>query len=111
MRRAADHERAGPQLDQGCKNCVEVAFGAHMQDMDLQPEGASCRPQVFRGGLGELRTSRVDEQSNDGLRRLALENPANVATGEAVWCQILARAYARAICAFYYLRGSSAGLM
>jgi hypothetical protein len=69
MRRAADHERAGPQLDQGCKNCVEVAFGAHMQDMDLQPEGASCRPQVFRGGLGELRTSRVDEQSNDGLRR------------------------------------------
>ena len=42
----ADHERAGSQLDQGCEGRVEVAFGACVQDMELQPEGAGRRLQV-----------------------------------------------------------------
>ena len=42
----ADHERACPQLDQGCEGRVEVAFGARMQDMELQPEGAGRRLHV-----------------------------------------------------------------
>ena len=41
----ADHEPAGPQLGQGCKDRIEVAFGAGMQDMELQPEGAGRRLQ------------------------------------------------------------------
>jgi hypothetical protein len=36
--------------------------------MELQPEGAGCRLQVFCGGLGEIRTGRIDEQRNDGHR-------------------------------------------
>ena len=44
----ADHERAGSQLDQGCEDRIEVAFGAGMQDMELQPEGAGRRLQVSR---------------------------------------------------------------
>ena len=48
----ADHERAGPQLDQGCEGRIDVAFGAGMQDMELQPEGAGRRLQVSRLGLG-----------------------------------------------------------
>ena len=48
----ADHERAGSQLDQGCEDRVEVAFGARMQDMELQPEGARRRLHVSRLGLG-----------------------------------------------------------
>ena len=44
----ADHEPAGSQLDQGCEDRIEVAFGAGMQDMELQPEGAGRRLQVSR---------------------------------------------------------------
>ena len=42
----ADHERAGSQLDQGREDRIEVAFGAGMQDMELQPEGAGRRLQL-----------------------------------------------------------------
>ena len=58
----ADHERACSQLDQGCKDRIEVAFGARMQDMELQPEGAGRRLQVSRYGLGKSGIGRVDEQ-------------------------------------------------
>ena len=36
-----DHERACPQLGHGCKDSIEIAVAARMQDMELQPEGAS----------------------------------------------------------------------
>ena len=64
----ADHERACSQLDQGCEDRIEVAFGARMQDMELQPEGAGRRLQVSRLGLGNSGIGRVDEQGNDGRR-------------------------------------------
>jgi hypothetical protein len=44
----ADYERAGSQLNQGCKDGIEVAFGARVQDMEVKPEGASYSPHVFR---------------------------------------------------------------
>ena len=31
----ADHETACSQLDQACKDCIEVAVGAGTQDMEL----------------------------------------------------------------------------
>ena len=31
----ADHERARPQLDQGCKDRIEIAIGTRKQDMEL----------------------------------------------------------------------------
>ena len=48
----ADHERRLPQLGQSCEDRIDVAFGARMQDMELQPEGARRRLQVSRHGLG-----------------------------------------------------------
>ena len=50
---AADHEPACPQLGQGCEDGIEVALGARMQDMELQPERARRRLQVSRYGLGD----------------------------------------------------------
>ena len=44
----ADYERAGSQSGQGCEDRIEVALGARMQDMKLQPEGAGRRLQVSR---------------------------------------------------------------
>src|SRR5262249_4294132 len=45
---AADHERAGLQSGQGREDHIEVAVGARMQDMELEPEGTGCRLQVSR---------------------------------------------------------------
>ena len=51
----ANDERAGPLLDHGCEGRVDVAFGAGIQDMELQPQRARRRLQVFR-----LRSRRSD---------------------------------------------------
>ena len=34
-----DHKSTCLQLDQGCKDCIKVAFRARIKGMDLQPEG------------------------------------------------------------------------
>ena len=60
-----DHERACPQLDQSCKSRIEVAFGAGVQNMELQPEGAGRSLHVARGGLGKRRIGRIDKQRHD----------------------------------------------
>ena len=62
----ADYERAGSQSGQGCEDRIEVALGARMQDMELQPEGVGRRLHVSRYGLGNGGMSRVNEQGNDG---------------------------------------------
>jgi hypothetical protein len=33
----SDREPARSQLDQVCEDCIEVTFGAGIQDMELQP--------------------------------------------------------------------------
>jgi hypothetical protein len=63
----ADHERAGPQMDQGCEHRIEVAFGAGVKEMELQPESAGRRLQVYRLGHGS-RIGRVDQERDDGRR-------------------------------------------
>lgn len=47
----ADHDRADPQSSRCCKGCVEVAFTAGVEDMELQPQCARCRVQVSPFGL------------------------------------------------------------
>ena len=64
----SDHEPVGPQLGQGCEYRIEVALGAGVQDMELQPEGAGRRLQVFRYGLCNKGAGRVDEKRNDVRR-------------------------------------------
>src|SRR5262249_60182998 len=63
----ADHEPACPQLEQGCEDRIEVALGARVQDMTLQPEGARRRLQLSRQGLG-TRIGWIDEDRNGGCR-------------------------------------------
>jgi hypothetical protein len=43
-------------------------LGAGIQDMELQPEGASSRLQVFRYALCNKGAGRVDEKRNDVRR-------------------------------------------
>src|SRR5262249_24769003 len=64
----ADHEPACPQLEQGCEDRIEVALGARVQDMKLQPEGARRRLQISRQGLG-TGIGWIDEDRNDGCSR------------------------------------------
>jgi hypothetical protein len=44
----ADDEPAGSHPNQRRKGRIDVGFGAGVQHMALQPEGASCRLQVLR---------------------------------------------------------------
>ena len=56
-----------PQLNQGRKDRIEVALGAGVQDMQLQPESAGRRLQVSRLGLC-TGIGRVDEHRNNRRR-------------------------------------------
>src|SRR5262249_55399497 len=62
----ADHETICPQLDQGRKGRIEVALGAHLQDMKLEAECAGRGLHSSRDGLRKSRLGRVDEQSYGG---------------------------------------------
>jgi hypothetical protein len=61
-----DHERARPQLRQGCEHGVEVAFATRMQDVQLQPELARRSLGVSHQPLGKSAIDRIDEQGNAG---------------------------------------------
>jgi hypothetical protein len=69
---AADHESACPQLGQGCKNGIEVTYGASIQHMELQPKRARGRLQLARYGFGIGDGGRVNEQCNASRRRYQL---------------------------------------
>ena len=64
----ADHERACSQLGQGCKDRIEIAIGARIQDMEFQPEGTGRRLQSLHERLSKS-AGRVDEHGNGGRRR------------------------------------------
>src|SRR5262249_51860451 len=64
----ADDEPARSQLDQLCEDLIKVTFGAGIENMELQPEGAS-RCLQFRGvGLSKRGIGWVDKQSHDARR-------------------------------------------
>src|SRR6266403_4664948 len=45
---------------------IEIAFGAGMQDMHLQPEATGRRLQVLRSGLSLIRIGRRDVAARSG---------------------------------------------
>ena len=61
----ANNEPAGAQLDKLPEGCVDFAFCAGIQDMQLQPERTRCVPHpfCFRFGNGGI---RIDQQSDGG---------------------------------------------
>ena len=59
---ADGHQPVCPQLVQGRKSPIEIAFGAGLQDMNLQAERAGGRLQTFQKSIG-TGICRVDEQS------------------------------------------------
>ena len=52
-------------MDQSCKSRLEVAFGAGVQNMELEPEGAGRSLHVARGGLRKRRIGRINKQRHD----------------------------------------------
>jgi hypothetical protein len=60
------------QLDQLCKDRVEVTFGAGAEDMKFQPESLGRRQDHTRLGLGKNGIGRVDEKGHDACRRKQL---------------------------------------
>jgi Phage integrase family len=65
----ADHERTGLYLGQGGEGGVEVAFGARVQHMDLEPELAGGRLRVSQQGFRKRAIGRVDEKRDAGRGR------------------------------------------
>ena len=65
---AGDHESARPQLDQLCEGCIEVTFGADIEDLEIQPEGVSRCLQLPCDGIRESGIGRVDQQGYDASR-------------------------------------------
>src|SRR5215469_17289315 len=59
--RVGADERGGMQLDKGCEGGVDLAFGAGLQDIELQPLLARRLLHVLYHALG-TRTVRVREQ-------------------------------------------------
>src|SRR5262249_21295201 len=70
---SADYERVCSELDQTRERCVDLTFGAGIQDMDLQPNRVRRLLHVFRLGLGSG-IFRVHEQTdNFGCRHRVVQ--------------------------------------
>ena len=48
----ADEKGVGPLAHKGCEGRIDLAAGAGVEDLDLQPDGASRRFHVSQRGLG-----------------------------------------------------------
>src|SRR5260221_9163432 len=65
---SADHERAGLYCGQGREDCIKIVFGARVEDVELQPKGASPFLHVARQAFSNG-GSWVDEKGNFTRRR------------------------------------------
>ena len=61
---AADEEGVGPLAHKSCEGRIDLAAGAGVEDLDLQPHGASSRFHVSQRGLGSRSIGRIDEHGN-----------------------------------------------
>ena len=61
----SDYERTSTQLNHRCKDAIEVALGAGMQEIELQSKLASRCLKVSRLDLG-TGIGRIDERCHDG---------------------------------------------
>src|ERR1700730_11470374 len=53
-----------PLADNACEGRIDLPACADIEDLDLQPDGASSRCHVFQRGLGTRRIGRIDEHTN-----------------------------------------------
>src|SRR5262249_14129868 len=63
VRITSDYDPTGSRLDQTFEDTVQVAVGARIENMELQPEGAGRSLRVFRLDL-RIRVGWVDEYGN-----------------------------------------------
>ena len=61
---AADEEGVGPLAHERCEGRIDLAAGAGVEDLDLQPHGASSRFHVSQRGLGNGSIGRIDEHGH-----------------------------------------------
>ena len=61
---AADEEGVGPLAHKSCEGRIDLAAGAGVEDLDLQPHGAGSRFHVSQRGLGSRSIGRIDEHGN-----------------------------------------------
>ena len=61
---AADEQRVGPLAHKRCEGRIDLAAGAGVEDLDLQPHGARSRFHVSQRGLGSRSIGRIDEHGN-----------------------------------------------
>jgi len=66
---AANHESACSQLDELCEDAVEFAFGAGIQNMEIQSESTSRCLQHPCAAVGESRSGWINKQGHDPRRR------------------------------------------
>ena len=62
----ADEERVGPLARKRCEGRIDLAAGAGVEDLDLQPHGAGGRFHVSQRGLGSRGIGRIDEHGHTG---------------------------------------------
>jgi hypothetical protein len=72
---ATDEEGVGPFTHKGSESGIDLADGAGFEDLDLQPDGASCCFGFPYRRLAILRIGRVDQNGDTtgcGQMQLAL---------------------------------------
>ena len=60
----ADEERVGPLAHKRCEGRIDLAAGAGVEDLDLQPHGAGSRFHVSQRGLGSRSIGWIDEHGH-----------------------------------------------
>ena len=60
----ADEEGVGPLAHKSCEGRIDLAAGAGVEDLDLQPDGARSRFHVSQRGLGIRSIGRIDEHGH-----------------------------------------------
>jgi hypothetical protein len=63
----ADEEGVGPLAPKACEGCVDLSAGFGIEDLDLQPHGASSRFDVCHQGLGQWK-GWIDQHGNTSGR-------------------------------------------
>src|SRR6478672_12848628 len=64
---AADEDGVGPLAHKSCEGRIDLAAGTDVEDLNLQPHGASCRFHVSHCGLPKC-SGRIDEHRHTRRR-------------------------------------------
>ena len=59
-----DEERIGPITPKRCEGCIDLTDSPGVEDLDLQPDGASRQFNVSQRGLGIRNIGRIDQHGH-----------------------------------------------